>query len=411
MPAGKARRHSLPRCTVPTVYVVGGLGESSLSREPGGGGLVWPDLSTIMRGQLGQMRLAPDGVSPGPPDGVQLYASGWVEPYLGLPARQLILQLATRGWSVVIFPWDWRRSAYLAGQTLAARIRADIPAGDPCSIVGHSAGGLVARAAWTELVLTGHQGRVRRIVTLGSPHWGSYSLTRFFQANNRSIDLLYTANAQVGSSTFGWAPGITGYQQRDRVWYAQLGTTWPGLYDCLPTLGAPDAGADPNRELLYDASAWWPDARPSQTWLDYTRDVTGPWLRGAPSQPPSNVLTCCSGKGHECASRLIDPADFARGGGVGGFVDGDGTVTQAASELDSGTVHRYVCDHPSWFPALVANGEIVVLLDEDTPTPPPPPPSTVRTVQAPGIEELPGAVLPGWGNARSRSCAGGVCTC
>jgi hypothetical protein len=371
---------------------------------------VWIDLTVLMLGKVGEMRLAPDGSSPGPPDGVQLSPTGVVGPYCGFPTTILGTQLILRDYATRTHPWDWRKTVYPAGVGLATRIRQEVRPEEPCTIVAHSAGGLVARAAWTELGLTGQTNLIRRIITCGTPHWGSYTVVAFWSGSSQTIDLLRHANQVLGYNTFGRAPDIFGYRYLEPIDYQRLALTWPGFYDTLPVLGAPDAANDPNRAALYDAANWPEEARPQQAWLDWSRDHTGPWLRSAASQPPSDVLTCLSGGGKAVPGALADPGRLGQPGALGGYVDGDGAVTLASAELATGVSTRYVIDHENFLATLSNNGDLVgYVVEERTPAPPPPPvvdPEPQTTQLAP----LPFADAPFLG-APSMTCATGKCAC
>ena len=68
----------------------------------------------------------------------------------------------------------------------------------PCSIVAHSAGGLVARAAWLALGQAGATNLVRRIVTYGTPHQGSYGAVRLWSLDAASLtSVQYLAAARA----------------------------------------------------------------------------------------------------------------------------------------------------------------------------------------------------------------------
>lgn len=395
---------------MPNCYVLGGLGESGLSKSTLANDTVWIDLGVLMLGQLGLMRLAPDGTSPGPPDGVALQPLGVIGPYCGFPTAILAAQLLPHGYRTAGWAWDWRQTVYAAGVRLAATIRSEVTTDDPCAIVAHSAGGLVARAAWTELGLTGQQGLVRRIVTLGTPHWGSYTVVSYWQGSNVSIDWLVYANQQLGSSVYGHAPDFWGYVSRPRGFYQLLGLTWPSYYDLLPTLGAPDATADPNRALLYQAANWPEDFRPQQAWLDWSRDHTGPWLRSAASKPPAHVLTCVSGVNTTVASALTSAEGFAEGGGLGQYVAGDNAVTRDSAELATGVIWRYGIDHENLLPTLANSGDLRDLVLEVRAPGPAPSPEASPAQQGTYLDPLPFAVSPGQVGVPN-NCLAGTCGC
>jgi hypothetical protein len=395
---------------MPHCYVLGGIGESGLSTSSAPEGTVWIDLTVLMLGQVGKLRLAADGISPGAPDGVALQPLGGIGPYCGYPTAILAVQLLGRGYSTMVFAWDWRKSVYAAGELLAARIRAEVTADDPCSLVGHSAGGLVCRAAWTELGLTGEHVLIRRIITLGTPHWGSYAAVRYWQGNSTSIDWLLYANLTLGGPTFGLAPDLFGYVARARVYYQVLAESWPSMYDLLPVIGAPDAAADPNRALLYDAANWPAAARPQQAWLDHSRDVTGPWLRSAASMPPPEVLTCVSGNTTTLPSAIVSANGFRAGDGLGLEVAADNAVTRDSAELAGSVVWRYGIDHENLLPDLANSGDLAGYVTAVREPGPAPTPEQSPQQQRTQIDPLPFSQSPG-GHMTAPSCVGGVGCC
>lgn len=395
---------------MPICYVLGGMGESTLARQPNNQDVVWIDLAVLMLGKTGELRLAANGVDPGPPDGVQVYATNLIGPYAGFPTAILRLQLVVRGYSTREHPWDWRKAIYPAGQALAARIRTEVTPSDPCGIVAHSAGGLVARAAWTDLGTTGDQGLVRRIVTCGTPHWGSYATVLFWSGSSPVLDLINYWNQDVGNNTAGWSPTVTGYQYRSSLYYQQLAMTWPSFYDQLPTLGQPGITDDPDRAALYTASNWPAAARPSQAWLDWSRDHTGPWLRSAASMPPSHVLTCLTGYGEDVPSALVDPLRLGSPAAIGRLVKGDNSVTEASGTLSTGTIWRYTINHENWLPQLANNGELADYVTEVKTPAPPPPPETVEETPVTNVQPLP--FPEGLGSTTGlQQCLRGACYC
>lgn len=396
---------------MPICYVMGGLGESVLSRSAEGGGVVWIDPGVILLGKILEMTLAPNGIDPGPPDGVALFPSGVVGPYLGFPATILGAQLATSGYSTRSHSWDWRKQIYPAGATLAGRIRAEVTPADPCAIVAHSAGGLVARAAWTELGITGEQGLVRRIVTLGTPHWGSYTIVDFWSGSNQSIDILTYWNQTVGYNTAGYAPSITGYRFVTVLEIQRMALTWPGFYDVLPVLGSPDATEDPHRALLYDASSWPATARPSQAWLDWSRDHTGPWLRSAASMPPPDVLTCISGSTSSVATALVSPQFLGQSRALGNYQTGDGAVARVSAELTGAALVHVVVNHENLLPTLTNTGEVSDAVLEVREPGPAPAPEVQTEIWPSLVTPVPGSAIPTLTPNAGTACAGGACSC
>lgn len=138
------------------VHLIPGLMGSQLGIRRGADeppDLLWVDPVDFQHGRLADLAL--DAGLPIVPLGAMPYT------YLALKLRLEIAGLTVR-WA----DYDWRRSVEDNGALLARRIEAD-PARRQC-LVGHSLGGLVARAA-----LAATDATVERIVTLGTPHHGS----------------------------------------------------------------------------------------------------------------------------------------------------------------------------------------------------------------------------------------------
>jgi pimeloyl-ACP methyl ester carboxylesterase len=140
------------------VYIVPGLMGSQLCQpreRPLPDDLLWIDPSDIAQGRLSVLTM------PGAP----VLASGPVlHGYLPLK-----LALESAGYTVRCFAYDWRRDVADSGAVLA-RVIACESARD-ISVIGHSMGGLVARFA----LRTDAGARIQRLITLGTPHGGSYA--------------------------------------------------------------------------------------------------------------------------------------------------------------------------------------------------------------------------------------------
>jgi len=144
------------------VFIVPGIMGSQLGiprQSPLPDNLLWLDPTDFQLGHLDLLALpGPEIRSCGP----VLYS------YLAL---KFALQIA--GFTVRYFDYDWRRDVQELGGVLARRIaeqRAEHPAVG-ISIVGHSMGGLVGRAA----LLTEPGSCIQHLVTLGTPHDGCFA--------------------------------------------------------------------------------------------------------------------------------------------------------------------------------------------------------------------------------------------
>lgn len=356
---------------------VPGLAESLIRTSGLPGTFIWVDPAQLMLGFFGKLRLDADGTSPGGSDGVACRADGLLPPYAGIPLQVLGVQLMRDGWSVDSFPWDWRKSMLVAGDALAAKIRRDIRPADPCALVCHSAGGLVARRCWSNLVGTGEEGLIRKIVTLGTPSLGSYAAVEAFSASSNIITALYNFN-NTAAYLAGWAQSLGGYIRWTREDIRDLLLTWPSLYEILPLSGGEDAGTDPHREKLFSAANWGYGARPQQRWLDHHRNVYAPWAKSAASKPPGHVMTCVAGTGHGTPARLDHPELLGSIDAIGYVNEGDAVLTVRSAQLSTATKYRVTCQHDNEFPELVNSGEVREWLLETFPPAAPTPPEEVR---------------------------------
>lgn len=141
-----------------SVYVVPGIMGSQLClprERPLPDDLLWLDPADFQRGRM--LLLAWSSLP--------MRSCGPV-PYNYLPLK---LALEAAGYTVRGFDYDWRRDVAEVGIELARRIAID-PARE-ISVVCHSLGGLVGRAA----LRTESGQRIHRLITLGTPHAGTYA--------------------------------------------------------------------------------------------------------------------------------------------------------------------------------------------------------------------------------------------
>jgi pimeloyl-ACP methyl ester carboxylesterase len=140
------------------VYVLPGIMGSQLSlprERPEPDNLLWLDPADFQRGHL--LLLAWSSL-PVRTAGPVLYS------YLPLK-----FALEAQGYTVRCFDFDWRRDIGELGLELSRRIAAD--SARQISLIGHSMGGLVARAA-----LRRESGsKIQHLITLGAPHGGSFA--------------------------------------------------------------------------------------------------------------------------------------------------------------------------------------------------------------------------------------------
>ena len=209
----------------PRVLVLPGIMGSKLGSK---NDLLWIDPIDVIRGKL--TKLALNGSSKYGPQGVILLA------YL-----KMKLRLKIAGFDADFYDFDWRKSIVDLGKELAAHVKTQ--SADSVSIVAHSMGGLVTRAALK------HDTKLKlgRLVMLGTPNFGSFVPVEAFRAT-------YDIVRKVGAIDLKNSPE----ELAEKVF-----KTFPGLHEMLPS---------PQRYTavdLYDAASWPNDAPvPRQAMLD-----------------------------------------------------------------------------------------------------------------------------------------------
>ncbi len=329
-------------------------------------------------------------------------------------------------WSVIGWGWDWRLSLQGQGVQLATFIRAQGAVDGGHRILGHSAGGLIARSAWLELKRTGDEGLISRVVTLGTPHWGTYAPALAWAEQDDLVDVvgLLAVGASIlrrgtvgrmealatAAVTFG--SSITNAQQVQVRNVLELLTTWPSLYDLLPNPDPGDDEGDADRGAVFETRTWEAALRRPDSVLLWTAGENP--VLGAPrsyqrslhgtgvSQLPAGVLTCVAGTGTSTPRRIrrppVRPAHPSAAAGTRLYrrdrlptwentTAGDGYVT-TASALERGARHVLVeVGHGELVTDTTLLSRLVGLLTE-TVSEPPPPATVVRptpTVVRPGV--------------------------
>ncbi len=217
------------------VLIVPGIMGSQLGQPrplPAPPDLLWVDPADIMAGRLTELSLAAGS-------GIQSMGAVLFS-YL-----RLKLQLQAHGYDAAFHDYDWRLGLAELGRQLALRLQAEPHT--RISLVAHSMGGLVSRAA---LALPGTS-KVQRVVLLGTPNGGSFACVQALRGTYPVVRRLASLDARHSAEYLG----------------GEVFSTFPGLYQMLP------ARTHTGRLDLFDPQAWPPGAQPAATLLSGATSV------------------------------------------------------------------------------------------------------------------------------------------
>lgn len=328
---------------------------------------VWWDIDGLVFNGTGVLRLAGNGIDPGPPDGRQMGITREEHGPWAFVAARLKQQLDQQEWQIGYTPWDWRKDPRPLARSLAQNIRDVSTPAEPATLVAHSAGGILAVLTWAELVNSGDSALVRRLITMGTPFQGSYSTIDFLAGTSPAaaqafeVGQLGTAVIQGTWRTFQ-GPFLNG-----------VALSWPNFYYLFPALGGSEAAKDPNRPLLYGVNNYPNNIQPNPFWQNDAKDNFQPQLRAANTFPPENVATYVAGDALPTWSTLRSgdvPIDLNARGYT---FSGDGVVTRGSALREPGAQYIVPCAHNSLPEGIAQTGLMAkLILDERPPTPVPP---------------------------------------
>ena len=265
----------------PRLLILPGIMGSSIGRlrKNGGADVTWFDPVEIAQGQLLKLAL---------PAGNRYWAVG----VLKFAYERLRLVLRIAGFDAVFHPYDWRRDMLWNGRELADRLlrekRQDVV------IVGHSMGGLVARAALA------HKGgeRISRVVQLGAPNKGTFVSIQALRGTYPLIRRVAMLDLKHSAEDLA----------------REMLVTFPGLCDLLPAASL-CKNFDP-----FDPTQWPEGPRPEAGLLGHARAAI------AKLPPPDERFRLIAGFGQDTVLGLRlagRKLEFGRGPA------GDGTVPLA----------------------------------------------------------------------------------
>ena len=196
---------------------------------------VWINFVRLIAGRIADLELKDDG-SPALA-GTHVRIAG-VHRKTYLP---LLLELDTH-WDVRPFGFDWREDIDKSAARLDGEVKA-FGAGGPVHLVAHSMGGLVSRRfiqlfpdTWKAMDDTTGQGRGGRLIMVGTPNRGSFSIPLTLTGAEKLVKLLGKADVDHSMQEL----------------LAIIGTL-PGLYQMLPS---PLVELGDDHKRLFEASSW-----------------------------------------------------------------------------------------------------------------------------------------------------------
>lgn len=300
--------------------------------------LLWVDVGRLLNEKVGSLALDAAGTGPAQPDGLELVSALPLSDYYLAIANGIRAAMAPADVDVLGWGYDWRLDITLTGADLGREIADSVVPGDETTIVAHSQGGLLARVAWRSLALQGKSNIIRRIITLGTPHRGTYSPAMVWSLEDEILEQLQRIHTAVSAFVNPLGGPLEVNPVPTALELEQVCATWPALYQLLPLL--PVTGApDPHRPAIFDADNWPSSRNISATHLTTAAASLRSVLNDPLSMPPATVLTTVAGTGHRTPATLQDPERIGSAAAFGFFLEGDGRVTvESAIVPDSAQV-------------------------------------------------------------------------
>ncbi len=313
-------QRSATAATRGNVVVLHGIMGGELTRVPAGkaGIHFWMNLPRIAWGEFSRCRLNDDGRS----EQHDIRATGILKRYYG----ELLLYLAAQNWNVRPFWYDWRKDVRAAASSLESFISTSFDDDQPVHLVGHSMGGLVARTfarqypeRWQKLAKAGS-----RLIMLGTPNFGSFSITQVLTGTESTVKLL--ARLDLWNSLRG---------------IREIASTFPGCYQMLPS-----SDVMPSMQKLYEADTWarlpgvsrrhLQAAREFQHWLNHDVDPQPIYIAGYNKPTAGDIRHNQQGQPDFDRFKTTD-FERAKNEELYQFTaDGDGTVPHSLGFLNNG---------------------------------------------------------------------------
>ncbi|MEJ2541795.1 MAG: hypothetical protein P8188_17825, partial [Gemmatimonadota bacterium] len=316
----------------PVVFILPGLMGSHLTAE---GSRVWLSILRLMFGGMRNLEIGDPDVRP--------------DRLVGRVYDDVTRYLQTSH-DVRRFPYDWRRSLINEADRLAEEVGATLAATqEPVRFLAHSMGGLLARTmiarhpgVWQEVCARPGG----RLVMLGTPNLGSFSIPRVLLGVDRTLKMLALLDLPTG-----------------RTGMLQIVSRFPGVLELLPrpTSDQDLLAMDAWKELLDAAQADEPDWLPPRQEDLIRAAETRALIDGSPVDPAH--MCYVAGWASETPSALA-----VQNGRIQFFATprGDGQVTwdtgipEALRDSQTWYMHVAHGDLPAHEPGFAALHDILV---------------------------------------------------
>lgn len=328
---------------------------------------IWVDKDKLRAGGLSKLKL--DGKLPGTesPGQLQATAGRGLKEYYQRGTEILTRDLADTDWSFPIeWGYDWRLPLNVVAAQLKAAIEEQFALSGPTILIGHSQGGLIARLAYHTLNLAGKADRVYRIITLGTPHFGTCRVPVAWNGVGEE-GILFALNEISKSPLLGVFPGPQGVI-RDLT---AITMTWPAFYDLMPRIRNDGTVRDAVIAELYTLGYWWKiDWATKFPWLQELSDNastrTHVFLSDSESVPVGRKLVCVVGNGYPTWDVTKDVV--VKRTQLSHFVQtdkGDGTTTMESGYIPGSEKIVVECPHDRLYLSCAESGILKFLVGEN----------------------------------------------
>lgn len=321
---------------------------------------IWANPGRLLDGGIRELELNRDNSGNPAGGGVALMPARPLEDYYETPLDELQDQLGRSEYSVEEYGFDWRKDMTQVASDLAFYINRAVTVDDPCTLIGHSQGGCIARLAYYYLDLLHGQDRVRRIITVGTPHFGLYNPINLWSGEN-SLPLHLAGGSLVLSSlTFRLVgDAMPPYEIR------RIAGTWGSLYQLMPWHKRATQEGDPNRGFWFNPASY--DARLNLDLDKFTtmHDFYVSRMEDPKSIPVGDALVTIAGTGQSTPIAVNWETVFSPKGHLFDTdYEGDDSVHKRSALMPTAEKYEIPGEHVTLFTNAVQRGLIARLVKE-----------------------------------------------